>query len=148
MKTTLHFTEFIQAPRARVWTTLQDPDSYRLWTAEFCGGSYFEGSWAEGARIRFLIPGGDGMTSVIAENRLHEFISIRHLGDVKQGVDDTDSEAVRAWAPAHENYRFVDQDGGTEVQVSVEITPDFEDYMNRTFPKALKRLKALCEAPA
>ncbi|MBI4911142.1 MAG: SRPBCC domain-containing protein [Acidobacteria bacterium] len=146
MKTTLQFSEFIQSPRARVWETMLDPDSYRLWTSEFCEGSCYEGSWAQGSRIRFLAPNGDGMTSEIAENRLHERISIRHLGEVKAGVDDLESASVKDWAPAYENYTFTEAPGGTEIQVSVEVTPDFVPYMKDTFPKALRRLKSLCES--
>jgi hypothetical protein len=148
MKMTLHFSEFIQAPRKQVWETMLAPDSYRIWTAEFCAGSYYQGSWAKGSQIRFLAPNGDGMTSEIAENRLHEFISIRHLGEIKAGVDDLVSDSVRSWAPAHENYTFTEKAGGTELQISVEITPEFESYMKDAFPKALKRLKALCETGA
>lgn len=146
MKITLQFSEFIQSPREHVWATMLNPDSYRLWTSEFCEGSYYQGSWAEGSRIKFLAPNGDGMISEIAENRLHEFISIRHLGEVKAGVDDLVSASVRGWAPAYEKYTFAERVGGTEIQISVEITPDFESYMKDTFPKALKKLKVLCES--
>jgi len=57
-----------------------------------------------GERIQFLSPSGDGMVAEIAENRTNEFISIRQLGLIKKGVEDTESEAVRAWAPVYENY--------------------------------------------
>lgn len=146
MKKTLRFTERILAPRARVWSLMLGPESYRVWTAPFCEGSYFEGSWAEGAKIRFLAPSGDGMTAIIAENRPQERVSIRHLGEVKAGVDDTTSPQVQSWAPAHETFDFVATEEGTELQVSVEVTPAFEQYMNDTYPRALKRLKELCES--
>ena len=47
------------------------------------------------------------MVSEIAENKPNEFISIRHLGYIANGIEDTQSEAIRAWAPAYENYTFV-----------------------------------------
>jgi uncharacterized protein YndB with AHSA1/START domain len=147
MKMSLQFTESIHAPRELVWEKMLNPDSYRLWTSEFCEGCYYEGSWSNGSQIRFLGPNGDGgMISEIAENRLHEYISIRHLGEVKAGVDDTTSDSVKSWAPAYENYTFMEDPDGTELLVSVEITPELEDYMKTTFPKALKKLKALCES--
>jgi hypothetical protein len=145
MKKTLEFTVFIEAPRSAVWEAMLEAEAYKDWTSAFCEGSYYRGSWNEGEKIQFLSPGGDGMTAVIAENRLHEFISIRHLGQVSAGVEDFTSETVRSWAPAHENYAFADAPGGTQLRVSVEVTPEFEAYLRDTYPRALLRLKALCE---
>lgn len=92
------FTTTIKAPRELVWNTMLDPASYREWTRPFMEGSYYEGSWDEGATIRFLSPSGEGMAATIERNQLHEFISIRHLGFVANGKDDTTSEAVTSWA--------------------------------------------------
>jgi uncharacterized protein YndB with AHSA1/START domain len=142
----LHFTTLIQAPRETVWDTMLGPATYRIWTAAFAEGSYFEGSWDQGQRIRFLAPDGRGMTAQIAENREHEFVSIKHLGYVKDGIDDTESEEVRSWAPAFENYSFMNEGAATRVNVDMDITPDFEEYMLKTWPVALAKLKALCES--
>lgn len=142
---TLNFSVIIDAPRDVVWDTFLAPDSYKDWTSAFTEGSYYEGSWAEGERIRFLSPGGSGMTSVIAENRPHEFISIKHLGFIKDGIEDTESEEVKKWAPAFENYYFSNVGPSTEVKVSMEVTPEYEEYMTNTWPKALARLKEICE---
>ena len=145
----LHFSTVIDAPRQTVWGVLLGPDTYREWTSEFAEGSYFDGSWDEGERIRFLGPGGgEGMVAVIAENRPHEFVSIKHLGFIKDGVEDTESEAIRAWAPAFENYSLADEGTGTRLDVDLDVLPDFEDYMVKTWPKALSRLKAICESRA
>lgn len=145
---TLHFATIIHARRENVWETMLAPATYNLWTAEFAEGSRFEGSWAEGQRIRFLGPDGSGMTSVIARSRPHEFLSIKHLGFIKDGVEDTESEAVRAWAPAFENYTLSDAGSSTGLEVDIDVTPEFEDYMSNTWPRALAKLKALCEDPA
>ena len=145
MKKTLTFEIAIRAPRARVWDIMLDPETYKAWTSAFCDGSYFVGSWDEGAKIQFLSPSGDGMTAVIAENRLHEFVSIRHLGVIEKGVEDTSSEKVRAWAPAYENYRFSDLPEGCRLTVTVDTVAEYEQYMRDTFPKALALLKELAE---
>ena len=142
----LHFSTLIQAPRPLVWEAMLAPDSYKRWAAEFAPDSYYEGSWQPGATIRFLIPGGSGMVSVIAENRPLEFISIKHLGMIDKGVEDTSSPAVLAWAPAFENYSFIAHGEATELRVELDIPDDWEAYMLRTWPKALAILKALCEA--
>lgn len=148
MKKTLTFQISIAAPRALVWDTMLDTEGYKAWTAAFCEGSHFTGSWAQGAAIRFLAPNGDGMVAEIAENRPHEFVSIRHLGEISGGVADTTSDKVRAWAPAYENFAFADIDGGTRVEVSIDTVPEYEQYMLTTYPKALELLKQLCERKA
>jgi hypothetical protein len=142
---TLTFDVTILAPRAQVWATLQGPESYKAWTAAFAEGSYYEGSWDQGASIRFLSPAGGGMVAEIAENRPLEFVSIRHLGMIENGVVDTTSDKVKAWTPAYENYRFEDVPGGCRVTVTLDTAPDWEQYMQDTFPKALALLKGLCE---
>jgi hypothetical protein len=146
MKKTLTFNVAIAAPRPAVWKTMLGIESYTQWTSPFCEGSYYEGSWKEGSRILFLAPNGEGMVAEIAENRPHECVSIRHLGEFKGGVEDTTSEAVRAWAPAYEKYIFTETKDGTEVTVEVETLPDYEQYMLETYPKALNILRELCEA--
>ena len=142
---TLTFEIAINVPRAVAWSHMLDPEGYKQWTSPFCEGSYFVGSWDEGASIRFLSPSGDGMMAVIAENRRHEYVSIRHIGMIENGVEDTTSEKVRAWTPAYETYRFVDAPGGCRVVVTLDTVPEYEQYMLDTYPKALERLKELCE---
>ncbi|HEX5684573.1 MAG TPA: SRPBCC domain-containing protein [Ideonella sp.] len=143
----LQWSVDIAAPASVVYDTLIGPESYKQWTSAFGDGLYFEGSWQRGRRIRFLTPGGEGVVSEIAENRPPEFLSIRHLGYIVDGVDDTSSEAIRAWAPAYENYTFTPTPQGTKLTVEQDMTDEFEG-MVKTWPKALSLLKALCERPA
>lgn len=145
MKKTLTFSVMIRAARPLVWATVLDAEGYRAWTAAFCEGSYFSGSWEPGAKICFLAPSGDGMVSEIAENRPHEYVSIRHLGEVGNGIEDTASEKVRAWAPAYENYAFADAPGGCTVTVTIDTAAEWEEFMLTTYPKALALLKDVCE---
>lgn len=145
---TLKFETLVEAPVGQVYAAMIDAADYRDWTSAFTEGSYYEGSWATGASIRFLSPSGDGMVSEIAENRPNDFISIRHLGMIEKGVVDTTSDAVKAWAPCYENYRFEAVPQGTQLEVELQIPQDFADYMRETWPRALLRLKTLCEARA
>jgi len=55
--------------------------------------------------------------------------------------------AVRAWAPAYENYTFTATPQGTKLTVDQDMTEDFEGMVG-TWPKALATLKALCESRA
>ena len=142
----IQFSIDIAAPASTVYALMLGPDTFRDWTAAFAEGSQYVGSWEKGQRIRFLAPSGDGMVAEIAENRPDEFVSIRHLGTIAKGVDDVDSEAVRAWAPAYENYTFTPTSEGTRLVVDQDVTAEFEGYLAEAWPKALQRLKALCES--
>lgn len=132
----------------RVYERMIDSESYKDWTSAFAEGSRYEGSWDKGERIRFLGPSGDGILSEIAENRPNEFISIRHLGLINNGVEDTESDAVRAWTPAYENYIFQTVPEGTRVVVDMDVAEEWEKHMTDHWPQALARLKALCEEGA
>lgn len=147
---TLHFNVFISAPREKVWETMLGDKTYRQWTSTFQEGSYFKGDWSKGSKMLFLGPnpnGGTegGMVSEIAENRPYEFISVKHLGIVSDGVEDTTSEEARKWAPAYENYTFTEKEGGTEVAVDMDSVETMVDEFNRMWPEALQKLKELCE---
>ena len=146
----LRQTIFINAPRARVWDVMLADDTYREWTSAFHPGSYYKGDWSEGSKILFLGPNGDkpgegGMVSRIRENRRHEFISIEHLGIVQDGVEDTESPAAKAWAPAYENYAFADSNGGTELTIEMDIQAEHRENFEKMWADALARLKAIAE---
>jgi len=145
MKKTLEFNIAIRAPRSTVWEVMINPKTYQDWTSAFCEGSYFKGSWNQGEKIQFLSPAGDGISAVIAENRLYEFISIRHVGEIHAGVEDLSSEKVRSWAPAFENYTFSSQPEDTEIHVTIDVMKEYEEQMLEAFPNALQKLKAICE---
>jgi len=141
----LHFQIDITAPKETVWRAMLEQKTYMEWTDVFSPGSYFEGSWDKGARIKFLGPGGDGMFSEIAENRKYEFISIRHLGEIQNGIPDTESPRAKAWTQALENYTFSEKNGITEVKVDVDTPEEFEKIFKNMWPIALKKLKEVSE---
>jgi hypothetical protein len=145
----LKFSIEINASKAKAWNTMLEDRTYRLWTEAFTEGSYYVGDWNKGSNILFLAPGTDGktggMVSRIKDNRLYEFISIEHLGEVIDGVEDTTSDRVKDWAGALENYTFVDKNGKTELIVEMDINKEFKEMFEGMWPKALQILKELCE---
>jgi uncharacterized protein YndB with AHSA1/START domain len=146
----LHFSTVINAPKAKVWNTMLEDKTYRLWTEPFGPGCHYVGDWNKGSKILFLAPGKEGkmsgMVSRIKENRRHEYISIEHLGEVHDGKEDTTSEAAKAWAGAHENYTFKDKGATTEVLVDIDSSGgEFEEWFKDVWPKALQKLKELAE---
>jgi uncharacterized protein YndB with AHSA1/START domain len=144
----INFSVQINAPREKVWSVLFDDATYRQWTAVFHEGSYAETDWQEGSKALFLGPGGkDGMVSTIARNIPNEFLSIKHLGTVKDGVEDTTSEEVQKWAGGLENYTLKEKDGGTELTVDgSKIPEEYYDYFTGVWPKALAKVKELSES--
>lgn len=143
------YTIDINATPKQVWHHMLSDAGYRDWTTPFCVGSHYQGSWEQGATIRFLTPSGQGMVSRINENRLYEFVSIQHLGMVQDGKDDTTSAMVKAWGEVFENYTFTPTATGTRVTASLSHLPEaWADFMNATWPKALARLKARSEQGA
>lgn len=147
----LNFSIIINAPKDKVWSTMLDDATYRVWTEAFAAGSHYVGDWSKGSKILFLGPNPTtgkmgGMVSRIKENRLHAYISIEHLGMVNDGEEDTTSEAVKAWAGVHENYTFKEKDGKTEVLVDMDSSGgEFEEMFKDMWPKALQKLKELAE---
>lgn len=148
---TIQFNIHINAPVKKVYDAmlgLTNKLTYEQWTSEFSPGSTYEGTWEKGSKILFLGPGESGkqsgMVSEIAENTPN-FVSIKHYGILKDGVEIIEGPDVDKWAGGLENYTFKETNGGTEVTVDVDMTEEFEGYMNDTYPKALKILKEICE---
>lgn len=44
------------------------------------------------------------------------------------------------------NYFFDVTSEGVQLRIEQDIAPEYEQYMQQTWPLALQRLKALCEA--
>lgn len=142
----LQFTTEIDAPAEVVFKIMLAPESYKEWTSAFMEGSYYEGKWEQGEKIRFLAPSGqDGMLSEIAELRPNEFVSIRHIGAIQNGKEDTTSPAVREWAPAYENYTFITIPTGTRVVIDQDVPESYEHHMTDSWRVGLEKLKEICE---
>lgn len=149
----LHFEVTIDAPAEKVWHTMLDDEPYRQWTKVFTPdglSGYYKGNWEKGSKMLFV--GQDpktgkegGMVSVIAENKPYEFLSIKHIGIVNDGVEDTTSDEAKKWAPAYENYTLTEKDGKTEVQVDQDVDENEAEMFEKMWPKALQTLKALAE---
>jgi hypothetical protein len=127
-----------------------DEKGYKEWTAVFNPTSHFRGSWDSGSKILFVgcdAEGNEGgMVSTIKENIPGKFISIEHIGELKGQEEIISGEAVEAWAGSLENYTFEAQDGSTHLKIDlIGGVASYADYFNATWPKALEKLKEICE---
>ncbi len=52
---------------------------------------------------------------------------------------------MKKWAPSFENYTFIAKDSKTELQVDLDIADEWKDMFEDMWPKALEKLKELCE---
>ncbi len=148
----IHFETTIHAPVEKVWDMLISDATYREWTAEFNpSGSWYEGSWEKGSKIKFFgpnsitgIPGG--MTCEIAEYRPYEFISIKNLGLISDGVEIFSGPSVDAWIPGYENYTFTRIDENTtKLDIEMDTANESKEIFSELWPKALEKLKSMCE---
>lgn len=144
----MQFKTTLNAPREKVWDALWGETTYQQWTAPFAEGSKAVTDWKKGSKVLFLDANNDGMVSVIEESIPNEYMSIRHIGHVKNGVEDTESKEVENWKNAYENYTLKDAEGKTELIIdmtSANMPQEYLDYFNKTWPKALDKLKEIAE---
>ena len=148
----LQFKVGINAPVTKVYDVMLgiiNKSTYEQWTALFNPTSTYEGTWIKGSKMLFI--GIDdkgekgGMVSEIAEIIPNRFVSIRHYGLLKANVEITEGSEVEKWANGFENYTFEESNETTTLTVDLDTTEDFLDYMNETYPKALDKLKEICE---
>ena len=145
----MYFEINIEASPEKVYKTMLDDKHYREWTSEFHPGSYYEGTWEKGSKILFLGPDDKGnvggMVSRIKENIPNEFVSIEHMGVVHNEKETTSGPEVEGWAGAFENYTFTKNNGNTLVSVDTDINQEYKDMFLEMWPKALNKLKSICE---
>ncbi|WP_335967163.1 SRPBCC domain-containing protein [Galbibacter sp. PAP.153] len=139
------YTIKIAASRKKVWEVLWNNDTYVQWSAVFSEGSRAESNWEEGDKIFFLGKDDDGIVSKIARKIPYEYMSFQHLGEVHKGKEVIGKEESE-WCGAHENYSLEPVNGETLLKVDMDITEDYVDYFDKTWPLAMEKIKELSEA--
>ena len=139
------FRILINAPKQKIWEILWGDNTYPEWTSVFAPGSKAETDWKKGSKVIFGDGKGQGMVATIAESIPNEFMSFKHLGTVKDGIEDYESPETKQWAGALENYTLQTKDGMTELVVDMDINEDYADYFMKTWPQAMDKIKQLAE---
>jgi uncharacterized protein YndB with AHSA1/START domain len=145
--TNLIFTIEILAPADKVWFILWDDKQYRQWTAPFCEGSYAISDWEEGSRVHFLSPSGEGMYSVIETCVPNHKMFFKHIGELKDKIEQPLDENSQQWTGARENYTLTEDNGRTTLVVEMDVVDSHLDYFKNAFPKGLEKVKELTENP-
>ena len=116
---TLNYEIHINAPIQKVWDLLWDPETYPIWTQFFMPDSQMKSDWKIGGKTYFLDKAGDGMVSTIESLDEPHQVVFRHLGTLKDGVEDTESKEVKDWSGAEEKYflRSIDENTTEIIEV-------------------------------
>lgn len=143
---TLNYEIHINAPIQKVWDLLWNPETYPKWTQFFAPDSQIKTDWEIGGKTYFVDKAGDGMVSTIESLNEPNEVVFRHLGMIKNGVEDTESRDVKDWSGAEEKYflRAIDENT-TEVRAVTHINGEYEELMNNGFKQGFEILKKLAE---
>lgn len=136
----------INAPREKVWNKMWSKDGYTEWTSEFTEGSYYEGVLKAGETVHLLAPDGSGLYSDVIFAQDHKIMVFSHIGVVVDGEEQEPDVDTEFWTGILESYKLSDNsDGSTHLTVESDNLKSEFDKMNENFPRALARLKAICE---
>jgi uncharacterized protein YndB with AHSA1/START domain len=136
------FTISINAAPENVWKILWSNDTYTQWTAPFAEGSQVKTDWQKGSQVLFHDGNNNGMMAEIADIVPNQYMSFKHRGMVKDGVEEITNPE---WAGAFENYTLENKDGKTNLIVDIDLNEEYMDYFLDAFPKALQKVKELSE---
>jgi len=142
----LDFDITINAPREKVWSILWNETTYPKWTAAFSENSQVRTDWKKGSKAIFTDGSQDGMVATIAENIPNSFMSIKHMGALKDGKEDFTSAEKEGWSGALENYTLTAENGGTQLHIEMDSTDEHADMFRKMWPEALNNVKKLAEA--
>ena len=148
----LQFKVNINSPVSKIYDLmlgLKNKSTYEQWVSVFNPTSTYEGSWDKWSKILFVWVDENGekwgMISRIVENIPNKFVSIQHYGLLNAGVEITEGLEVEKWANGFENNTFEENNKYTTITVELDTNEDFVDFMQEMYPKALDKLKELCE---
>jgi uncharacterized protein YndB with AHSA1/START domain len=148
-KEMLHFEITIDNTPENIFRIMLEDVAFRQWTAVFNPTSRYMGSWAKGEKIVFLGTDTDGksggMVCRIRENIPGRFLSIESLREIVDGKEVNGNEHSNTWRGSLENYSFKPVGSQTLLSVDTDVPTDMKSYFTEAWPKALAKLKSLCE---
>lgn len=141
----LNFSTTINASPKKVWQILWDNETYKAWTSVFSEGSIAVSDWEEGSKILFLDGKGSGMYSIIDKKIPGEIMTFRHIGEIINNEEQPIDEKTKGWSGSMEVYKLKEVNGVTEFSIEMDVINDYLDYMNKTFPLAIEKIKEIAE---
>lgn len=138
----------INAPPQKVWKAVLSADSFSKWVSVFEGDNpHYKGEFAEGNIVRFLDAAGNGVIAKVLEYREAERAEWEYVGVMLKGSENyTDAPETEGWRGLHESFELSGCNGGVLFSVVSECPDSYAEYMNNTWPLALRKIKQLAEA--
>jgi len=135
----------IEASVEKVWEVLFTPASYEIWAAAFSEGIRVETNWEEGSKVVFIDSTHSGVVGTIERNINSEFLSIRYIGVVENGIEDEESDKAKHVKNAHESYSLSFKDDKTHLTIESDVEEKRFGAMRESWKKALTVIKDLSE---
>lgn len=136
----------IDAPAEKVWDILWNEKTYSQWTYYFSPDSNMVTDWQVGEKTYFTDSSKkNGMVSTIERMEEPKYLIFKHLGEMVDGVEDVDSEKVKAWNGSLEAYYLEENNGKTTLTIEVDSNDEFKDMFDNGFKKGLEVIKNLSE---
>ena len=96
MMNRLEFSIIINADHTSIWKALWEDHSNREWASIFFKGSYMlVPKWEAGSHVHFLTPDQSGIFSRIEKYIPNKLIQFKHLGSVKDGIEQAMDEETK-----------------------------------------------------
>ena len=145
METFKYQTE-IDAPAEKVWDILWNEKTYPQWTHFFSPDSQMVTDWKVGGKTYFTDASKkNGMVSTIDKIEENKYLIFKHLGEITDGVEDTESEKVKVWSGSKEAYYLEENNGKTTLKVEVDSDENYKEMFDNGFTKGLQIIKELSE---
>jgi len=145
METFKYQTE-IDAPAEKVWDILWNEDTYSQWTHFFSPDSQMVTDWKVNGKTYFTDSSKkNGMVSTIDKIEENKYLIFKHLGEMTDGVEDTESEKVKVWSGSIEAYYLEENNGKTILKVEVDSDENYKEMFDNGFTKGLQIIKELSE---
>lgn len=142
----LKYSIQINAPKSLVWNSMLETDKYEQWVKAFSENSTFEGTWEEGAIVRFIDPGLGGTKAILEKFKPYDCIIAKHVAMLsKDGSEDTKSESAKQWIGTIEKYIFSENNNLTTLTIEMQTNSAFTEMFDTCWPKALSNIKTIAE---
>ena len=140
------FSIEIKAAPSTIWKALWDDQCYREWSSVFYEGSYVMAeNWEVGSKVLFLGPDHSGIYSLIEKHIPNKIIQFKHIGKVVERKEQPIDEETKKWTGATETYSITEEKDHNTLTVELDIMDEHLEFMTKTFPKAMKKMKHISE---
>ncbi|WP_159468050.1 SRPBCC domain-containing protein [Dyadobacter sp. 3J3] len=135
----------IKASKEKAWDVLFTDPYIRIWYNEFSAGCYAVTDWKLGSKAVFKDDNDNGLVGEIVANQPNQLLSIEYVGVLEGGIEDYESEMANLMKGGRETYKISETDGGTYLEIELDIAQEYFEMMSSMWDKALEKIKELAE---